>query len=159
MAKRKVRLADNIARVIFIDDEATPGATLGTNLFLPNGEVATPQTLLDYLGNVSSITINRSSSGGGGGGGGVTAHALLTGLTLGDDHPQYYNDARLPEAIDDRVAALLQEGTNITLVYDDTLNTLTINSTGGSGSGLIDGGSPFTVFTGGDANIDCGGVT
>lgn len=34
------------------------------------------------------------------------------------------------ETIDDRVAALLQAGTNITLVYDDVLNTLTINATG-----------------------------
>lgn len=35
-----------------------------------------------------------------GGGGGVTAHSALTGLTIGDDHPQYLNttrgDARYP---------------------------------------------------------------
>lgn len=30
----------------------------------------------------------------GGGGGGVTAHSLLTGLTVGDDHPQYLNNTR-----------------------------------------------------------------
>lgn len=35
------------------------------------------------------------------------------------------------EAIDDRVAALLVAGTNITLTYDDVLNTLTIDATGG----------------------------
>ena len=34
------------------------------------------------------IVVN-AVSGGGGGGGGVTAHSALTGLTTGDDHPQY----------------------------------------------------------------------
>lgn len=37
------------------------------------------------------------------------------------------------EAVDDRVAALLVAGSNVTLVYDDTLNTLTISATGGGG--------------------------
>lgn len=43
------------------------------------------------------------------------------------------------EAVDDRVAALLIAGTNITLTYDDTANTLTIAATGGGGSipGLV----------------------
>lgn len=42
------------------------------------------------------------------------------------------------EAIDDRVAALLTEGTNITLTYDDAGGTLTITATGGSaGSGEL----------------------
>lgn len=35
------------------------------------------------------------------------------------------------EGIDDRVAALLQQGTNITLTYDDVGNTLTIAAAGG----------------------------
>lgn len=38
------------------------------------------------------------------------------------------------EAVDDRVAALLVAGTNITLTYDDTANTLTVAATGGGGS-------------------------
>ena len=33
------------------------------------------------------------------------------------------------ERVDDRVGSLLQQGTNITLNYDDAANTLTINST------------------------------
>ncbi len=49
-----------------------------------------------------------------------------------DDVPEgaakYYTDER----VDDRVAALLQAGTNITLAYNDTLNTLTINANGTS---------------------------
>lgn len=37
------------------------------------------------------------------------------------------------EAVDDRVAALLVAGANITLTYNDGANTLTIASTGGGG--------------------------
>jgi microcystin-dependent protein len=41
------------------------------------------------------------------------------------------------EATDDRVAALLQAGTNITLTYDDAANTLTIAAAGGGGTGTV----------------------
>lgn len=37
------------------------------------------------------------------------------------------------EAVDDRVAALLVAGTNITLTYSDVANTLTVDATGGAG--------------------------
>ena len=37
----------------------------------------------------------------------------------------YFTDER----VDDRVNALLTEGTNVSLTYDDTANTLTITST------------------------------
>jgi hypothetical protein len=40
------------------------------------------------------------------------------------------------EAVDDRVANLLQAGTNITLSYNDVAGTLTINSSGGGGGAL-----------------------
>lgn len=36
------------------------------------------------------------------------------------------------EAVDDRVSALIKEGDNISLVYDDTANTLTVSSTSGT---------------------------
>lgn len=38
------------------------------------------------------------------------------------------------EAVDDRVAALLQAGSNITLTYNDGANTLTVAAAGGSGN-------------------------
>lgn len=38
------------------------------------------------------------------------------------------------EEVDDRVAALLIAGTNITLTYNDGAGTLTIDASGGSGS-------------------------
>lgn len=76
---------------------------------------------------------------------GATDHGALTGLA-DDDHTQYHNDARaltwlgtrstadLPEGaslyytderVDDRVAALIQNGTGITWAYSDVANTLT----------------------------------
>lgn len=76
MARVKVKLADNIARVVFIESDATNGATVGTNLFMSDGSVATPTTFAAWLG--ASV-----------GSSGITAHRLLSGLTLGDDHPQY----------------------------------------------------------------------
>jgi hypothetical protein len=40
----------------------------------------------------------------------------------------------LSEAVDDRVSALLVAGTNVSLSYDDTANTLTITSSAGGAS-------------------------
>lgn len=45
----------------------------------------------------------------------------------------YTPTAALSEFIDDRAAALLQAGANVTLVYNDALGTLTISATGGGG--------------------------
>ena len=69
-----------------------------------------------------------------------------------DPHPQYVTSAEgdaayaplvhthvaadvtdFDEAVDDRVAALLVAGTNVTLTYDDVANTLTVDATGGGG--------------------------
>lgn len=56
------------------------------------------------------------------------------------------------EAVDDRVAALLTAGSNITLTYNDGAGTLTIASTGGGG-GTIDGsGAAYRVATWLDSN-------
>jgi hypothetical protein len=75
MSRAKVRLADNIARVIFIEEDATNGATLGKNLFLPDGKTAgTPETVRQWLGI--------------GGSGNAVLHSSLGGLNK-DDHPQY----------------------------------------------------------------------
>lgn len=42
------------------------------------------------------------------------------------------------EAVDDRVAALLVAGANVTLTYNDASNTLTIAASGGGGGGAVD---------------------
>lgn len=45
----------------------------------------------------------------------------------------YVTTAAFPEMVDDRVAAFLVAGSNITLTHNDPANTLTIDSTGGGG--------------------------
>lgn len=55
------------------------------------------------------------------------------------------------EAVDDRVSSLLVAGSNVTLTYDDTANTLTVASTGGSG-GVSDGDK-------GDITVSASGAT
>lgn len=87
MAKIKVKLQDQVPpRVVFLDPDATVGATLGVDFRMPNGSLATKDKLLQYLG----LQDNRGQPvPGGGGSTGPTAHRLLTGLALGNDHPQY----------------------------------------------------------------------
>lgn len=84
MARVKVKLADNIARVVFIDPQATKGATLGSDVYLPNGQIATPATLRDYLG----ITTSGAPSGTSGSVAGAL-HSTLSGRSATDAHPQY----------------------------------------------------------------------
>ena len=51
MARRKVRLADNIARIVEIDDAATVGATLAANLKDTDGKtITTPASMKTWLG-------------------------------------------------------------------------------------------------------------
>lgn len=76
MPRVKIQLADNIKRVVTLDTDATKGATLGTNVFLPNGQVGTPTSVLQWLGGAVA------SSGGSSGGGGVPIQNILT--TKGD---------------------------------------------------------------------------
>ena len=56
----KVKLQDTTpARVIFLDPKATEGATLGTNVFLPDGTVGTPASIKTWLG-VTTVPRARS---------------------------------------------------------------------------------------------------
>lgn len=57
------------------------------------------------------------------------------------------------ESVDDRVAALLAAGTNITITYNDASNTLTIASTAGglSGTGSVDNAALRADGTGGSS--------
>lgn len=110
MARAKVKLADNIARVVFIETEATIGATLGRDLKLPNGQVATAETLRNYLG-VAAASDGTTA----------THHRLLQGLNLGDDHPQYTRKDTLTTRGDLYVRGLtsvtrLGVGTNLQLL-------------------------------------------
>jgi hypothetical protein len=55
-----------------------------------------------------------------------TGYVSLTTDDIPEGTPKYFTEER----VDDRVTALLQAGTNVTLTYDDNLNRLTISSTG-----------------------------
>jgi hypothetical protein len=74
--KVKVAIVNTVGRVVTIDPDATNGARIGANLFMPNGSLADPASLRTYL-NVGEA------------GEGIRDHRLLRGLLLGDDHPQY----------------------------------------------------------------------
>lgn len=76
MPRVKIKLADNITRVVFVETDATIGSTLGVDFKLPDGSIATVASLAALLNAAGSST-------------GTQAHRLLSGLPLGDDHPQY----------------------------------------------------------------------
>lgn len=72
----------------------------------------------------------------------VALPGVLTTYARGDHvHPSDTSKVSVSgfaEAVDDRVASLLTAGTNVTLNYDDTANTLTISSSGGAGGQPLD---------------------
>lgn len=85
MAKIKVVVDRTIGRTVIIDTEATKGATLGVNLYTPDGAVGTPNSVRNWLGLTPIPPAGSVAPSTGG----VTHHRLLQGLTVGDDHPQY----------------------------------------------------------------------
>ena len=97
-----------------------------------------PQTSFEWIDWYTKL-INLVNSG-------AFPHNSLTGLQGGTSGEYYHLTSaqyttlttNINETIDDRVAALLVAGSNITLTYNDAANTLTIASTGGGGGGSID---------------------
>lgn len=81
MAKIKVAIFGAPLKSVFIDPNATAGATVGTDLFMPDGSVATIAALKTALGVTNGAAAATPGAG--------FAHRLLSGLELGDDHPQY----------------------------------------------------------------------
>lgn len=57
------------------------------------------------------------------------------------------------ERVDDRVNALLVQGTNITLTYDDGAGTLTIDAAGGGGSSTLSGLDDVTISSVADGEL------
>ena len=94
------------------------GATL-TDLNASNLASGSIPNSVVPVGNVTqhqaSLSITQSQ---------ITDLSTTDHLTEGSSNLYFTN-----ERVDDRVGALLQAGTNITLNYDDASNTLTINST------------------------------
>jgi hypothetical protein len=67
----------------------------------------------------------------------------LTTTNITEGTNLYYSDER----VDDRVAALIQNGTNITWTYNDAANTLTANVTGSGLSGLLTNNIAYSTST------------
>lgn len=135
--------------------KTTSNLTEGSNLYFTDeraqdaiGAALTDSSTIDFTYNDGSNTISASVTQSG------IDHGSISGLS-DDDHTQYHNDSRAntwlatkstsdlsegsnlyytDERVDDRVNALLQAGTNVSLVYNDLANTLTINATGGGSS-------------------------
>lgn len=104
------------------------GAGVGTINGISGNVTLAAGTGVTVTSTGSTVTIATS----GGGGGGVTSFAGRTGAVVPANND--YTAAQIAgfgEAVDDRVAALLVEGTGVTLTYDDTANTLTIDAAGG----------------------------
>jgi hypothetical protein len=75
-----------------------------------------------------------------------SATTTVTGNgSVGSPYQISVNTAGLSETIDDRVAALLVAGANITLTYNDAGNALTIASSGGGGGGICLSGTAAAV--------------
>lgn len=147
IAKGRPTLTGKLVKVVIISDQILSGgnAIFDVNL---NGasifgdpddrpQILSGQTIgvvsgltVDVDENTDSLTVDFDGFTG-------TASAvggnLLVRLDIDDESD---TDAAFNEKVDDRVAALLQEGTNITLTYDDTAGELTIDAdTGGGGGG------------------------
>lgn len=84
MAKIKVPIWGTTGKSVLLNPLATVGATIGVDLHMPDGSVATLATLAAAL-NLSTSNNAVVSSGSIAG----QAHSLLGSLTTGDDHTQY----------------------------------------------------------------------
>ena len=90
------------------------------------------------LADVSDVTVDGTVVLDGDGAGNVTLKNVSLDSTTIDTDDLAEGTTNLyhtSERVDDRVAALIVGGTNITATYDDAANTLTIDATGTSGGG------------------------
>lgn len=78
-------------------------------------------------GSLTSVTSDSTLSGNG------TAASPLSVVDNGHNHTSS-NISDFSESVDDRVNALLQAGTDITLTYDDVANTLTVAANTAAGN-------------------------
>lgn len=112
----------------FIDDRVNALIAESSHITTTYNDTANTLTLsinADSIGDteVSALAIS-------------TITGLVSALAGKSDTSHTHNSSAISdfsEAVDDRVAALLQQGSGISLTYNDSANTLTISSTGGGG--------------------------
>ena len=102
----------------------------------------------DSNADYDTVWIPAPTGGGGGGGawGSITGtlsaqtdlQTALNGKSATGHTHAAANVTDFSEAVDDRVNALLVEGANVTLTYNDVANTLTVAASGGGGGGAVD---------------------
>lgn len=152
--KFKVNLVTGTQRVIELDPKATVGATLGTDLRMPDGALATPTLVATWLGLEATGAVVP---------GGTTQHSQLEGLSS-NDHPQYALAAALGAAafsnsyndLDDLPAAVEYDPDDGLAMFDDLDGTFSANWTpenSGAGSavsrtGVAGRGGVITLATG-----------
>src|SRR6478735_5813219 len=123
--KIKVDRGNGLTQVVTIDTSATQGATLGTNVYLPSGALATPTTFLQWLGTTASSGSSSSS--------GPSLQSILT--TKGDLATRDSNVQRLAIGTADQALRVSAGGLPewrsgaILSKVDDTNVTLTLTGT------------------------------
>ncbi|MEM9931785.1 MAG: hypothetical protein AAF840_18435, partial [Bacteroidota bacterium] len=131
-----------------VDDQVASLLTAGNNITLTYNDIAGTLTIDSAGGGGSALSVadeglqlNPAVDSIDFVGAGVSASAVGSAVTVNIPGGPADTDALsegstnlyfTDERVDDRVAALLTAGTNVTLTYDDGANTLTIDAAGGS---------------------------
>ena len=127
-------IADSINKRYVTDAQLTViGNTSGTN----TGDQDLSGYLLSATAATNYVPLTRTINGAA-----LSSNITLSTSDIGEGTNLYFTDER----VDDRVAALLVAGTNITLTYNDGAGTLTIDSSGGGGGGAPTG-AEYVVLT------------
>jgi hypothetical protein len=122
---------DHSAVSILAGTGLTGGGNLTASRTLTIADTGVTAAAYGDASNIATFTVNAQGQ--------LTAAAAVPVL-IGANQVSNFD-----EAVDDRVAALLVAGSNITLTYNDAANTLTIASSGGGGGTITGGGAANQV--------------
>lgn len=110
-----------------------------------SGHTHTASNITDFNSSVSGLLPVKNVSAGSGIS--VSSNNGDFTVSLSDPTIQASDVTDFSEAVDDRVSNLLVAGTGVTISYNDSANTLTINSTitAGSGVSVSESGGVYTI--------------